>query len=83
VNLSSAANVVTPAYLVLLAKGYEVSLSGPLQQWIATKGEDTFVGDSTIELLGLISIAETRGNDWRASDDEIMAFLQLYKLIDP
>jgi hypothetical protein len=82
-KLSSAGNVLTPAYLVLLAKGYEVTLSDHLHSWIATKGADAFVGNSTIELLGLISVAESRGDNWRASDEEIMAFLQLYKLIDP
>ena len=75
-HLASAANVDTPAYLTLLSKGYALKLQGSL--WIAEKGEDSFIGDNPIELLGLISLAEVRGENWRASDEEIQQFMDKF-----
>jgi hypothetical protein len=78
VNLSAAGNIVVPAYLALLAKGYVVSCqrADHSEMWIAEGANGRFTADNPITLLGVVGIAETRGENWRASDSEIDAFLK-------
>jgi hypothetical protein len=76
VHLADAANVMTPAYLVIRAKGYDVNMDGDLM--VASKGHDRFVADGPVALLGLIVVGEMRGDDWRATDREIADFMALY-----
>ena len=47
--------------------------------WVATKGDNEFVGEDPITLLGLIKLAEVRGEDWHASDSEIDKYMALLK----
>jgi len=76
-HLSDAANVMTPAYLVLLSKGYSIRLEG---DWmIAERGEDSFLADGPVALLGLISVFEARGESWNATDNEIDDFMRLFQ----
>jgi hypothetical protein len=74
-HISAAGNVVVPAYLAILSKGYKIEPSGVKSGLIATRGDDSFVADDPITLLGLISMAELRGAHWHASDQEIDDFL--------
>ncbi|HIH09821.1 MAG TPA: hypothetical protein HA254_04070 [Candidatus Diapherotrites archaeon] len=76
VIISSAGNTAAPAYLVLKSKGYELfrDASNP-NLWIAQKGKNKFIAESTVELLGLILIYESRGENWMANDKEIEEFL--------
>ena len=80
-NLNAAGNVVVPAYLALLAKGFDVrcerSPDGS-ENWIAEGTKGRFAADDVIALLGVVGVAETRGVDWRASDSEIDAFLKKF-----
>jgi hypothetical protein len=79
VNLHAAANVVIPAYLALLAKGYRVRcerLPDETENWIAESALGRFGADDPITLLGVVTVAETRGENWRASDEEIERFLK-------
>ena len=83
-NLHAAGNVVVPAYLALVSKGYAVrcerSADGA-ENWIAEGATGRFGADDPITLLGVVGVAETRGPDWQASDLEIDAFLK--KFADP
>ena len=72
----SAGNVFTPAYLTLKDLGYELSIEGKI--WSANNGKIYVSGYSPMELLGMISIREIRGDDWMASDDEIKDFLERF-----
>lgn len=83
-DLRAAGNVVVPAYLALLAKGYVVRcerLSDDPQiseLWIADGPLGSFRADDTITLLGVVAVAETRGEGWAASDAEIDAFFKKF-----
>jgi hypothetical protein len=81
VNLNAASDVVIPAYFALLAKGYIVRcepLSNGLQYWFAEGPLGRFGGDNMITLLGVVAVAETRGEGWPASDLEIDSFLKRF-----
>jgi len=75
-RLSDAANVMTPAYLTILSKGFSVRRSGDLL--VAEKADDQFTAEGPVSLLGLIAIAEVRGEAWQATDDEVSAFVDRF-----
>jgi hypothetical protein len=75
-HIAAAANVEVPAYLTLKQKGFSVSCQESV--WSAAKGELAFTGNGPIELLGLVAVFETRGASWKASDEEIEAFLEAF-----
>ena len=75
-RLADAANVMTPAYLTLLAKGYSVRKHGDAM--IAEGNGECFIAEDPLRLLGLVAVAQERGADWRASDQEVEAFLSQF-----
>lgn len=84
INLDAAGNVVVPAYLTLLAKGFTVNCerySDGSERWTAQGTLGQFGADDPITLLGVICVAETRGAHWQADDAEIDHFLK--KFYDP
>lgn len=79
-KIADAGNTMVPAYLVLLAKGYSVRCDGRLfgpseETWIAEDAHRILMAGDTVTLLGLAALAEARGEDWKASDEEIDRFL--------
>lgn len=75
-RLVDAANVMTPAYLAILSKGYSVRAeNGSI---VAERDGHCFVADSPVPLLGLIAMTEVRGEEWQASDTDIEEFLALF-----
>ena len=80
-NLNAAGNVVVPAYLALRAKGYCVhrdQSSNQSEHWTAEGPLGRFGAEDPIKLLGVVSVAETRGASWQATDAEIEAFLKAF-----
>jgi hypothetical protein len=80
-NIFAAGNVVIPAYLTLLTKGYIITCERAedgSETWIAEGTLGRFGADDTITLLGVIAVAETRGDSWPATDVEIDAFLKKF-----
>ena len=78
-QITTAGNVEVPAYLVLIARGYDVSHSGADgDQWWARKDDDSFSAESPLMLLGLVTMSESRGSNWQATDAEIHAFLETF-----
>lgn len=80
-NLNAAANVLVPAYLALVAKGYVVRcerLAVGSDNWIAEGALGRFSADDPITLLGVIGVAETRGTNWAASDSETESFINSF-----
>ena len=78
-NLNAAGNVVVPAYLTLLAKGYVVRCersSNESEFWVAEGPLGRFGADDLITVLGVVGVAEARGENWSASDSEIESFLK-------
>ena len=73
-KIVSAASTLAPAWLAIREKGYDVSISPNDKYCVARKEDDEFVAEDTVMLLGLISIYETRGENWEATDAEIDDF---------
>jgi hypothetical protein len=53
-----------------------VKSSGDLM--VAERDGSSFVAESPVPLLGLIALAEIRGENWQATDDEIDEFVALF-----
>jgi hypothetical protein len=71
----AAGNVVVPAYLAIVSKGYAVQRADKGSGLTAKKGGAIYAADDPVTLLGLIAIGETRGEQWKATDAEIDAYL--------
>jgi hypothetical protein len=82
-TIVSAGNVLVPAYLALVEKGYRVTRvktgrADDPEEWCATKGAAQFVAEDPLSLLGLVAMREVRGRAWRAADDEIDGFFRQF-----
>ena len=79
-QIAAAGNTEVPSYLVLIAKGYEVSYRCGEDDdlWFAKRDQNVFSASGPLELLGLVAMAESRGVNWRATDREIDMFLTKY-----
>lgn len=75
-KIVEAANVLTPAYLAILSKGFSIRPQDNLM--IAERDGDQFIAHDSLALLGLIGLAETRGEAWPASDAEIDVFIEQF-----
>lgn len=73
VTISAAGNAETAALSVLLHRGFslEVLQNAPEPVLIARDGVHEVRGGSAIEVLGLVSVLEARGEDWGPNDDEV------------
>ncbi len=68
-NLASAGNTSNPCLFILQKKGYKLKLLNLESErclYIGFKEGRQFVGDSAEELLGLVTLWEHFGDDWRA-----------------
>lgn len=82
-KISVAGNVEVPAYLVLRAKEYEITVDRRAkgeETWYAEKNGRQFSADGPFELLGLVAVLEARGDDWSGTDEEIDAFFKRYDI---
>lgn len=78
IQITAAGNTEVPAYLALVARGFNVSCDHQAV-WTATKGETGFLADSPLQLLGVVAMFESRGPQWQASDEQIEEFLRKYQ----
>jgi hypothetical protein len=81
-RLATAGNVMVPAILLLEERGYVVTVDrvGTDERWVARRGDTELLGEDPINLLGLASLAEARGDRWRATDDQIAAVLARFRM---
>jgi hypothetical protein len=73
-TLATAGNVLIPAYLALLEKGYAVRAEKTGMEnelWFAENDSQSFIAEDPLLLFGLVCLWETRGENWQASDSEI------------
>jgi hypothetical protein len=80
-HITIAGNVEVPAFLALQQLGFALERkvhSEDREFWIATRGDTSFSATSTLELLGLCLMRSTRGEEWKASDEEIDSYLRTY-----
>jgi hypothetical protein len=80
--IATAGNTEVPAYLVLKAKGYQITVT-PIegsheQTWSAENDTVCLSAAGPIELLGMVSMYESRGADWRAPDEAIDDFVKRF-----
>jgi hypothetical protein len=83
VKIAGAANVEVPSYLALHAKGYEVTVvrrATGEETWHAEKDDNRFSAEGLVELLGVVGMFEIRGDNWKASDDQIDEFMRRYNI---
>jgi len=81
IKISAAANVEIPAYLALNEKGYKVywkRADENTEYWYAKKNNLIFMAEGPIVLLGVVGVYELRGSNWKASDAEIVRFMEKY-----
>jgi hypothetical protein len=81
-RIATAGNTVVPALLTLERLGFEVHVdrAGDRRFIRATRGEETYVGDDPIEVLGLVKLIEIRGWEWMPGDSEIEESMRRYGL---
>jgi hypothetical protein len=80
-KIPEGANTEVPAYLALVREGFRVErhIIAGHEEWLAKRGNVRISGSSTVELLGLSSMRDQRGPEWKATDTEIAKFLELYR----
>jgi hypothetical protein len=76
--LAGAGNVEVPCILALRSQGFTVSMTivAEHEEWRAERPDLVLVADDPLGLLGLASLRQHRGREWRASDQEIDVFSQ-------
>jgi hypothetical protein len=80
-QIAAAGNTEVPAYLALRQAGFEVTVTprgGESEQWVAKKTDVALIAESPLELLGLWAMRKERGSSWKASGEEIEAFLKQF-----
>lgn len=78
-RVAMAGNTLAPASAALQQLGYALERHARLPGWlVARKGEDEFLAESPVELLGLIAMAQLRGERWQATDRELADYLQRF-----
>ena len=75
-TIAGAGNVVVPAYLTLQQRGYKVWRESGT--WYAESESAKLSFEDPVTLLALAGVAETRGAEWKASDEQIQDFLRTY-----
>ena len=80
-RIATAGNTVVPALLTLERLGFTVTLTAaPEALCVAKRGDDEYMADDPVAVLGLVKLVEVRGPEWRASDQEIDGTLRKYGL---
>jgi hypothetical protein len=77
VNLVAAGNTYNPSLLLLQQKGYQLQAeeSGKGVLWTAFMGEDSFLAYSPPELLGIVVLWESFGQDWNQQEPNLLGDL--------
>lgn len=77
-TIAIAGNIEVPCYLAILSLGYSLQMdrrASDDELWIAEKNNLRIVASNPTELLGIVYMREIRGSSWKASDEEIEAYL--------
>lgn len=82
-SLVASGNTYNPSLIVLRNKGYHLWLekadNGSL--WCARKGDQTFLAYTGPELLGLVTLRESLGENWNQQQPDVLG--ELYEKLDP
>ncbi len=65
-HIAAAGNTVVPALLALEALGFRVDITGDGERPTcrATRGQEVYVADEPVSVLGLVKLVEVRGWNW-------------------
>ena len=82
-HLLNSGNTQVPAYLALVQRGYSVRRERAADEhgnewWVAQGALGRFGAEDTVSLLGIVALAETRGENWPAPDDAIDRFMEQF-----
>ena len=77
-----ASNTVVPALLVLEDLGFAISVDRvPGQELFrATRGDEVYVAENPVTLLGLLELVEVGGWAWRPTEADLHRVLRQYEL---
>jgi hypothetical protein len=80
-SISAAGNTVVPALLALEGLGFEVSFErvGGRDLVRAARGDETYVADDPVAVLGLVKLVEMRGWQWGAADSDVQRIMRKYR----
>jgi hypothetical protein len=81
-QITTAGNTVVPGLLALESLGFGISIEriDDRDVFRATRGEETYLADDPVEVLGLVKLIEMRGWEWRAADADLDLVLRRYGL---
>jgi len=81
-SISTAGNTVVPAILALEELGFVISVEhvGGQDLFRAVRGDETYLADDPVGVLGLVKLVETRGWQWDAADPDLERVMRQYKL---
>jgi hypothetical protein len=81
-SISTAGNTVAPTILALEGLGFVISIEhvGGQELVRAVRGDETYVADDPVAVLGLVKLIEIRGWQWGAAEPELERVIRQYKL---
>ena len=77
-RITVAGNIEAPIYKLLIDKGYKIEFGN--NNLKVEKSGFEIIGESIIEVAGIILLIENKGEDWKVKDDEIDEYLKFVNL---
>ena len=77
-RITVAGNIEAPIYKLLIDKGYKIEFGN--NNLKVEKSGFEIIGESIIEVAGIILLIENKGEDWKVKDDEIDEYLKFINL---
>ena len=77
-RITVAGNIEAPIYKLLIDKGYKIEFGN--NNFKVEKSGFEIIGESIIEVAGIILLIENKGEDWKVKDDEIDEYLKFINL---
>lgn len=74
ITIIAAGNTYNSCLLILRSKGYELHAeeSDERLTWMASKDGNSFLAYSPPELLGIVTLGESLGNDWNQQQPNLL-----------
>lgn len=80
-HIAAAGNTVVPALLALEALGFHVEMSRADDAMCrATRGDEGYLAEDPVTVLGLVRLVELRTWEWRAADADIDSTLRRHRM---
>ncbi|MCB4800309.1 hypothetical protein [Neotamlana laminarinivorans] len=75
INITTAGNIEAPSYQILKENGYRISKTE--NYFIVEKENVRLSGESFLEILGLSSLVDLKGENWKVDESVIDEMLSL------